>query len=102
MTSQAVSDTPDSVVPLHSAQIRSRLHRIEGQVRGIRTMYEQGRPCVEVLDQVAAARAALESVGLVILNDHVDRCLEPVIHDSPAEARAAQLLTAVRRFVRSA
>ena len=65
-------------------------------------MYEEGRPCVEVLDQVAAARAALESVGLVILNDHVDRCLEPVIHDSSAEAGAAQLLTAVRRFVRSA
>lgn len=102
MTGQAVADSPGSAVPLHSEQVRLRLHRIEGQVKGIRTMYEEGRPCVEVLDQVAAARAALESVGLLILNDHVDRCLEPVIHDSPTEARAAQLLTAVRRFVRSA
>lgn len=102
MTGQADSGTPDNAVPLHCEQIRSRLHRIEGQVRGVTTMYEEGRPCVEVLDQVAAARSALESVGLLILNDHVHRCLEPVIHKSLADARAAQLLTAVRRFVRSA
>ena len=86
----------------HAGQIRLRLHKIEGQVDGIKTMFDDGRPCVEILDQVAAARAALEAVGLLILDDHVNRCFEPLIYDSVAEERATQLLTAVRRFVRSA
>lgn len=87
---------------MYAEQIRLRLHKVEGQVDGIRRMFDDGRPCVEILDQVAAARAALEAVGLLILDDHVNRCFEPVIYDSAAEERATQLLTAVRRFVRSA
>ena len=102
MSVEVVPGSATQVPVVHAAQVRLRLHRIEGQVKGIKTMYEEGRPCVEILDQVAAARAALESVGLLILDDHVNRCFEPVIHSSPDEARATQLLTAVRRFVRSA
>ena len=93
------------VVPsplMHADQVRRRLHKVEGQVDGIRRMFDDGRPCVEILDQVAAARAALGAVGLLILDDHVNRCFEPLIYDSVAEERATQLLTAVRRFVRSA
>ena len=101
MRRHAVSD-PDQADLRHAAQIRSRLRRIEGQVKGINEMYDEGRPCIEILDQVAAARAALEAVGVVILDDHVNRCFEPVIDNNRAEAGAAQLLTAVRRFVRSA
>ena len=97
-----VPEVAAETTPKHAAEIRLRLHRIEGQVDGIRRMYEDGRPCVEILDQVAAARAALEAVGVLILDDHVNRCLEPVIHHSIADKRAMQLLTAVRRFVRSA
>ena len=93
----------DARSPLrHAGQIRLRLHKVEGQVDGIRRMFDDGRPCVEILDQVAAARAALEAVGLLILDDHVNRCFEPLIYDSVAEERATHLLTAVRRFVRSA
>ena len=101
MATQAPS-RPLAGPPLeHAAQILARLHRAEGQVRGIRRMYEEGRPCPEILDQLAAARAALDSLGLLILEDHVDGCLERVAHDGETEARAAQLLLAVRRFVRS-
>ena len=85
----------------HSAQVHARLRRAEGQIGGILRMYEQGRPCSEILDQLASARAALDALGLLILEDHVRCCLEPVLHDSVDEARAAQLLLAVRRFVRS-
>ena len=87
---------------VHAAEIHLRLHKIEGQVNGITTMYEEGRPCAEILDQVAVARRALEAIGLLILDDHVNRCLEPVIHDSPPEEKVMLLMTAVRRFVRSA
>lgn len=74
---------------------------IEGQVRGLRRMYDDGRPCLEILDQVAAARGALDELGLLILGDHMRGCLEPVVFDSDEEARATRLLLAVRRFVRS-
>ena len=87
---------------LHADQVRLRLHKIESQVDGIRRMYEDGRPCIEILEQVAAARAAMEAVGLLILEDHVNRCLEPVVHDSVADEKMMQLMMAVRRFVRSA
>jgi DNA-binding FrmR family transcriptional regulator len=52
--------------------IDNRLRRVEGQVSGIRRMREEGRYCIEVLDQVTAARAGLEAVALLILEEHVD------------------------------
>ena len=85
----------------HSATIRGRLRRIEGQVAGIERMYDSGRPCPEILDQLAAARAALESVALLVLEDHLDGCLEPIVHSREADRRAAELMLAVRRFVRT-
>ena len=49
----------------------SRLNRIEGQIRGIKNMVEQDKYCVDVLIQVAAARSALNSLGAVILESHI-------------------------------
>ncbi len=85
----------------NSDRIRACLRRIEGQVKGIARMYDDGRPCPEILAQVAATRGALDELGLLILDDHVRGCLEPVVYDSDNEAKAACLLLAVRRFVRS-
>ena len=84
-----------------ASRIRARLRRIEGQVKGIERMYDDGRPCPEILDQVAAARGALDELGLLMLDDHVRGCLEPIVYDSDDKAGAARLLLAVRRFVRS-
>ncbi len=85
----------------HGSRIRARLRRIEGQVKGIERMYEDGRPCPEILDQVAAARGALDELAFLILDDHVRGCLEPIVYDSEDKARTARLLLAIRRFVRS-
>jgi DNA-binding FrmR family transcriptional regulator len=49
--------------------ILRRLRRIEGQVTGIRKMQEDGRYCIDVLDQISAARAGLEATALLILED---------------------------------
>lgn len=85
----------------YAEAIRARLRQIEGQAKGIGRMYDYGRPCPEILGQVAAAPGALDELGLLILGDHVRGCLEPVVYDSDDEAKAARLLLAVRRFVRS-
>ena len=55
-------------------RIRNRLHRVEGQVRGIERMVEEDRYCIDILTQIAAVRTALESIGFEIL----DRPREPL------------------------
>lgn len=62
----------------HEGQIR-RLNRIEGQVRGIRKMVEEGRYCIEVANQVKAVRSALKQVALTILDTHLRTCVSTAI-----------------------
>ena len=56
-----------------------RLNRIEGQVRGIARMVEDGRYCIDIVTQVAAVRAALQKVEQEVLRDHVAHCVEHAI-----------------------
>jgi DNA-binding FrmR family transcriptional regulator len=55
--------------------IATRLRRIEGQVRGIQKMLEEGRDCEDMLTQTMATRSALDQVGARIMEYHLDRCL---------------------------
>ena len=55
--------------------IMNRLSRIEGHVRSIKAMVAEERDCTEVLVQVAAVRSAINKVGKVILEDHLESCL---------------------------
>jgi CsoR family transcriptional regulator, copper-sensing transcriptional repressor len=55
--------------------IANRLSRIEGHVRSIKAMVEEGRDCSDVLVQLAAVRAALSQVGRIVLEDHLESCL---------------------------
>ena len=56
-------------------QLRDRLARIEGQVRGISRMVDEDRYCVDILTQISAIRAALDKVALGLLDDHARHCL---------------------------
>ena len=81
-----------------------RLHRIEGQVRGIERMIEGDRYCIDVLTQIAAANTALESLALTILDDHVRHCVAGALasgDEDDARTKAEELLEAVRRFART-
>jgi DNA-binding FrmR family transcriptional regulator len=80
-----------------------RLHRIEGQVRGIERMVEEDRYCIDVLTQIAAVNTALESLAFKILDDHVNHCVARALASGdPAEAetKSKELLEAVHRFAR--
>jgi DNA-binding FrmR family transcriptional regulator len=82
----------------------NRLHRIEGQVRGIERMVEEDRYCIDVLTQIAAVNTALESLALQILDDHVRHCVADAYASGDAEQAAektGELLDAVQRFVRT-
>jgi CsoR family transcriptional regulator, copper-sensing transcriptional repressor len=84
--------------------IARRLHRIEGQVRGIERMVEDDRYCIDVLTQIAAVTTALESLALKILDDHVNHCVAGAVASGDPEAAAEktqELLEAVNRFART-
>jgi DNA-binding FrmR family transcriptional regulator len=81
--------------------IQSRLRRIEGQVRGIQKMIEADRYCIDVLTQVNATRAALESVALQLLSDHTEHCVAEAIRSGKGTAKVRELNDAVERLVRS-
>ena len=84
--------------------LAKRLHRIEGQVRGIERMVEEDRYCIDILTQVGAVKTALESVGLEILEDHVTHCVHDALSSGDpktARAKSEELLAAVQRFAKT-
>jgi CsoR family transcriptional regulator, copper-sensing transcriptional repressor len=86
------------------AALATRLHRIEGQVRGIERMVEDDRYCIDILTQIAAVKTALEQVGAKLLEDHVTHCVSNAIasgDEVAAGERTTELLEAVQRFVRT-
>jgi DNA-binding FrmR family transcriptional regulator len=62
-----------------SATSLKRLKRIEGQVRGVARMVEDGRYCIDIVTQIGAVRAALRKVEEEVLRDHVGHCVEGAI-----------------------
>lgn len=76
-----------------------RLALVQGQVRGLLSMIEGDRECVDVLTQVASLRAALDSLGALVLTQHVAD-LSGIEGDELAEERAARIREAMARFLR--
>jgi CsoR family transcriptional regulator, copper-sensing transcriptional repressor len=86
------------------ATLVKRLHRIEGQVRGIERMVEDERYCIDILTQIAATTTALESLAFQILEEHVESCVAGALSAGDADVAAAksrELLDAVHRFSRT-
>lgn len=57
-------------------RIQSRLSRVEGQIRGIKKMVDEDRKCIELLRVTAAANAALRSVAMLIVSEHMTTCFD--------------------------
>jgi CsoR family transcriptional regulator, copper-sensing transcriptional repressor len=87
----------------HKDEVRKRLRRIEGQVRGIAQMVDDDRYCIDILTQVGAATKALQAVALELLGDHLSHCVTDAIEAGGPEAQAkvAEATEAVARLVRS-
>lgn len=80
-----------------------RLRRIEGQVRGLQRMVESDSYCIDVLTQVSAATKALESVALLLLEEHLSHCVTEAIGvgGDTAETKIKEASAAIARLVRS-
>jgi DNA-binding FrmR family transcriptional regulator len=80
-----------------------RLSRIEGQVRGVAAMVSNGRYCIDIINQIAAIQSALRKVEEVVLQNHVNSCIENAIASGNAEdqrTKVAELIAVLRRPVR--
>jgi DNA-binding FrmR family transcriptional regulator len=90
-------------IHIHSEEslrkIINRLSRIEGHIRGIKTMVAEGRPCPEVLIQIAAIRGAVDRVARIILDEHLSECITRAAHEGDIEVEIEQLKTALDRFL---
>jgi DNA-binding FrmR family transcriptional regulator len=83
--------------------IQRRLRRIEGQVRGLQRMVDEDTYCIDVLTQVSATTRALESVALLMLDDHLSHCVAHAVAEGGevADLKLKEASAAIARLVRS-
>jgi len=88
---------------MDSEDLLKRLRRIEGQVRGLQQMVEDGRYCIDVLTQISAATKALQSVAMGLLDDHLRHCVADAVAAGGPEAdkKLNEATAAVARLIRS-
>ncbi|MEH2467889.1 metal-sensing transcriptional repressor [Nostoc sp.] len=80
-------------------RIVNRLSRIEGHVRGIKTMVQQSSPCPDVLLQIAAVRGALDRVARIVLDEHLTECIGRAAQEGNIDVEIKQLKAALDRFL---
>lgn len=96
-------DKQTPVIPhVHSEEslrkIVNRLSRIEGHIRGIKTMVKESRPCPEVLVQIAAVRGAIDQVARLILDEHLSECIIRAAEEGNIEVEIKELKAALDKF----
>jgi DNA-binding FrmR family transcriptional regulator len=84
----------------HKSQVKGRLKRIEGQIRGVEKMVDDDRYCIDVLTQVGAVKAALDAVALLLLEDHTEHCVVEAIQAGDSSTKIRELNEAVERLVK--
>jgi len=84
-----------------AATCLKRLSRIEGQVRGIAKMVDDNRYCIDIVTQIAAARAALRRVEEAVLQDHVGHCVEHAIASGNAAEQRKKVAELMEVFART-
>jgi DNA-binding FrmR family transcriptional regulator len=97
----ATTQSPTRGYTATKDQLRARLHRIEGQVRGLDKMVEEDRWCPDILQQIAAVTAALDRVAMGLAEGHVRHCMAVGADDNRRrEEMTHELMQALGRLVR--
>ena len=77
-----------------------RLHRMEGQVRGIGQMIEDDRYCLDVVQQINALTSAAREVALIVLEDHLKGCIATAIKEDNGEPAIKEMVTVLGKALR--
>jgi DNA-binding FrmR family transcriptional regulator len=83
-------------------KLLANLRRIEGQVRGVHKMLEDNRYCIDILAQLAAIKAATNSIGLSIMEEHTRSCVKNAIREQAdqGDGHIEELMQVVRAFTK--
>ncbi len=81
--------------------LAGRLRRVQGQIRGIEKMLEDDRYCIDVITQVNAARAALQSIALLLLREHTNHCVAEAVTAGDPGPKVRELSEPIERMGRS-
>jgi DNA-binding FrmR family transcriptional regulator len=77
-----------------------RLNRVEGQLGGIRKMLEGDEPCDEIIIQLNAARAALQKIGQIVLEDHLEHCVVDALREGDREPQLDSMKRAIGQYAK--
>jgi DNA-binding FrmR family transcriptional regulator len=77
-----------------------RINRVEGQLSGIRKMLENDKPCDEIIIQLNAAKAALQKISQIILEDHLDNCVLDALRSGKGEVQVESLKRALNQYTK--
>jgi CsoR family transcriptional regulator, copper-sensing transcriptional repressor len=83
-----------------ASAIINRLSRVEGHIEAIKRMVEEDRPCPDVLIQLAAVRAAIQKAAQVVIEDHIESCLNNAASKGSSEEEWHSLKEALDKFIR--
>ena len=81
-------------------KIINRLSRLEGHIRGVKTLVQENRACPDVLIQIAAVRGGLDRLARIILDEHLSECVTRAVDDGNIETEVEALKSALDRFIR--
>lgn len=79
--------------------ILDRLARVEGHIRSIKEMVSQERECPDILIQIAAVRSALNQVGRIIMEEHIETCVAGAFKEGKEDKAIVDLKEALRKFI---
>ncbi len=82
-----------------TTKVINRLSRIEGHIGAIKRMLKEGKPCPEVLVQMAAVKAAITQASRVVLKDHLESCLYNAVEGSTPDHEWQSLTEALDRYM---
>ena len=85
--------------PKHN-KLLPRLRRIEGQIRGISRMVQERRYCIDVIQQLTAARRALDQVSMQVMGGHINTCVSEAIRRREGKQKIGELMQTINRFVK--
>jgi len=87
----------------HKDDLRARLRKVEGQVRGVQRMVEEDVYCIDILTQIAAAESAMKKVAVLLLEDHLGHCVADAAGGSrkQLDAKVTEASAAIERLLKA-
>ncbi|RMH02820.1 MAG: transcriptional regulator [Nitrospirae bacterium] len=77
-----------------------RLNRIEGQIKGIKKMVQEGRPCVQILTQLASVQEALRGLTKLMMRNYLENCATEAIRSKAGKEIYDELMDVIFKFAR--